>query len=416
MPSRQYHTKSRHGCANCKRRKIRCGEERPQCRHCSKLGWKCPFLESDPQGGSIVQLYKTGPASKESWSEKPGRVATGGFSRPAEDLHQFDEELIKQYSEATSLSISDRADVGLTFQTGVLDVALKWSFLQHGLWSLAAMHLRHDCAPELQSLYSDLASLHQDKALEKYIPQLKAITKENCDALFAFSLLLPPLRYSFLMASTEPFGAQEFITEMLNIFDYLVGATVVSTEADAWLLKGTLSQIITIRGLGSIIPQLTEEPKNALITLMSYISDLLGDPEGHGRQSPSHTENSRRLSAYKHSIEMLSNLFPSGDTSRRYLDATIGWPFFSGPDFIRLLKQNDSIALVILGYYGVALHSFRSIWWLGGLGARLVEAVSRVISPTYMQLLMWPLEKISSNGELPSGTDRLVNAALAGVW
>ncbi|KAH7366861.1 C6 zinc finger protein [Plectosphaerella cucumerina] len=40
---RRGHTKSRSGCFNCKRRRIKCQETRPACGHCVKTGLKCEY-------------------------------------------------------------------------------------------------------------------------------------------------------------------------------------------------------------------------------------------------------------------------------------------------------------------------------------------------------------------------------------
>ncbi|KAI1657427.1 hypothetical protein F4813DRAFT_389604 [Daldinia decipiens] len=40
---RRGHTKSRRGCYNCKRRRIKCQETRPACAHCTKTGLKCEY-------------------------------------------------------------------------------------------------------------------------------------------------------------------------------------------------------------------------------------------------------------------------------------------------------------------------------------------------------------------------------------
>jgi hypothetical protein len=45
---RRGHTKSRRGCYNCKRRRIKCQETRPACGHCTKTGLKCEY-PSAPQ-------------------------------------------------------------------------------------------------------------------------------------------------------------------------------------------------------------------------------------------------------------------------------------------------------------------------------------------------------------------------------
>ena len=40
---RKGHTKSRRGCFNCKKRKIKCQEKRPACDHCTKAGLICEY-------------------------------------------------------------------------------------------------------------------------------------------------------------------------------------------------------------------------------------------------------------------------------------------------------------------------------------------------------------------------------------
>ncbi|KAI8960621.1 hypothetical protein F5Y11DRAFT_262745 [Daldinia sp. FL1419] len=40
---RRGHTKSRRGCYNCKRRRIKCQETRPACENCTKTGLKCEY-------------------------------------------------------------------------------------------------------------------------------------------------------------------------------------------------------------------------------------------------------------------------------------------------------------------------------------------------------------------------------------
>ncbi|KAK3387680.1 hypothetical protein B0H63DRAFT_470694 [Podospora didyma] len=46
---RRGHTKSRRGCYNCKRRRIKCQETRPECGHCVKTGLKCEYPTTLPQ-------------------------------------------------------------------------------------------------------------------------------------------------------------------------------------------------------------------------------------------------------------------------------------------------------------------------------------------------------------------------------
>lgn len=40
---RKGHTKSRNGCYNCKRRKVKCQENLPECYHCMRIGLACKY-------------------------------------------------------------------------------------------------------------------------------------------------------------------------------------------------------------------------------------------------------------------------------------------------------------------------------------------------------------------------------------
>ncbi|QKX61385.1 uncharacterized protein TRUGW13939_08533 [Talaromyces rugulosus] len=45
---RPQHRRSRNGCLTCKRRKVRCNEEKPRCYHCDRLSLECVWNDSEP--------------------------------------------------------------------------------------------------------------------------------------------------------------------------------------------------------------------------------------------------------------------------------------------------------------------------------------------------------------------------------
>jgi len=51
-PGRKGHFKSRYGCFNCKRRRVKCNEEHPECQPCRRLGLLCDFPARQGPGGS----------------------------------------------------------------------------------------------------------------------------------------------------------------------------------------------------------------------------------------------------------------------------------------------------------------------------------------------------------------------------
>ncbi|TGZ83982.1 hypothetical protein EX30DRAFT_393518 [Ascodesmis nigricans] len=67
MPARRSHTKSRNGCANCKRRRIKCDEVKPTCNNCSKHAIQCDFeSRNDKEQATTPGSTTTGSASPSS--------------------------------------------------------------------------------------------------------------------------------------------------------------------------------------------------------------------------------------------------------------------------------------------------------------------------------------------------------------
>lgn len=88
---RKGHTKSRRGCFNCKKRKIKCQENRPECDHCIKAGVRCEYPTS---------TIKIARESDESQSPVPMVNMSGAplvSSFTMEDLRFFHHFLIYGY-------------------------------------------------------------------------------------------------------------------------------------------------------------------------------------------------------------------------------------------------------------------------------------------------------------------------------
>ena len=396
MPSRCFHHKRRHGCSNCKQRKIRCQEERPSCQNCIRLGGRCSFLDADH-----VERLATPPPAQQQPCADLGQTSLQFHLTPA-NLHHYDVELMIHYSTRTCLTVTDEVDLFPTWQSTIPALASSFPFLEHGLLALSAMHRRLTSLPHLRPLYTELARHHQGKALESYIPQLETITEESCPALFAFSSILPALSYSFLQSVESDLQGEDYVTRFVETWNFLMGATVVAKEAAAWIRQSILSPLLTLKSLENVLPCLSDEPHIALQGLVDQIAvdGWSSTPKGQDQnESPLAATQSVQLKqndTYKSSIEMLSNAFHTKDGKPPRLGAVIGWPVFVDKDFLQLLKRRDPMALTILAHYGAALHSFNGFWWLQDLGVRLVQSVSQILGSDFSQHLRWPLAKVSS--------------------
>jgi hypothetical protein len=81
---RKGHTKSRKGCYNCKRRKIKCQETRPSCSNCEKADLQCQYPDVSSRWASMAGALVVQPSASPTM-----------FSM--EDMHFFHHFMVRAY-------------------------------------------------------------------------------------------------------------------------------------------------------------------------------------------------------------------------------------------------------------------------------------------------------------------------------
>jgi len=114
------HTKSRRGCLCCKRRKVKCQEDLPECTNCKRLGFKCVYP------GSAASSSELSPAPV-----APLRTAPGTFTM--EDMRYFHHFLVTAYPPLPM--------GGDEVWKGVAALSHQYDYLVHSMLGLAASHL-----------------------------------------------------------------------------------------------------------------------------------------------------------------------------------------------------------------------------------------------------------------------------------
>jgi len=224
------------------------------------------------------------------------------------------------------------------------------------------MHIRLTCSPDQRPFYASLERQHLSKALESYIPQLGTNTEESCPARFAFSSLLPALSYSFLQAVRTDLQGEDYIKQFTRIWHFLLGATAVVKGERRWINESILAPLVTLESIENVLPQV-DSPRTALRGFLHQIrlSGLSAAPGGQGEhhrtQADALSSEARQRSLDEGRVEMLSNAFSTNTNQPPQLPAVIGWPVFIEGVFVQLLARKDPMALIILAYYGAALHT-----------------------------------------------------------
>ncbi|KAL7765433.1 hypothetical protein ACKLNR_003349 [Fusarium oxysporum f. sp. zingiberi] len=200
-PPRRSHTKSRKGCDTCKRRHIRCDENFPQCRNCTKHKIRCPYND--------VQVPD---AERSTTPDKPDLMwtpqieaaiaewqTTGIFPLPSLGIypapmpHLYSvEDLRLIYHVATlyyQLATIDANNFTLWTRhiPTLLRIGATTPYVMHALLAFSAMHIAFltDCP-----LVGSMAYEHRGIALKGLQEAIGSFSRETSDAILAASLVL----------------------------------------------------------------------------------------------------------------------------------------------------------------------------------------------------------------------------------
>ena len=421
MPSRRLHQKTRHGCNQCKARKVKasqtlsnsegafnlicpkqCDENRLGCSRCIRSGAQCSLVELQPSGLTLVKPRPTGSELTPTGEPHLGslEVPSSHFRRPSSQgdaveaplslqipirsqLSLLDLELMHHYSTITCFEISRIPAKQSTWQISVPREALTYPFLMHALLAVSAAHLMH-IRPSRQHIYEEAATKHQNLALTSSIPFLNNITPINCHALFALSNIVSVLSLVFPHPSAPPLSGlpSDPLDTILEFFTVIRGVKTVLSSAEEWIAQGPLATFTQHNWEPSLAP-LADDVKAAFECLERRVEEAADEPV--------------LCEAYARAIQRLKVAFQTDELIRDEPGLAFIWPVVVPEGYMMGLRNRTPMALAILGHYAVLLHSSNGPWWLEGRGRLLLEAVCQVLPSEWLSAVDWPQETIEKS-------------------
>jgi hypothetical protein len=384
MPStqtRRKHLKSRDGCLQCKRRKVKCDENGVvPCRPCTKSRHACSFV-----------------AAKTTILNAPRNPLTT-FS--ASTLLDF--ELLHNFSTKTAKTLADDQTF---FSITLVQLSFGYDYLLHSILALSAFHIahQHQNAPNPQESaeqtdkYRLTAYVHHDIALESYRHSLSDLNPQSCHSIFGCTCLL------FMLALARP-------RETYSNSHSLDPPALNTSSPDL----GTLltEWIILVRGIPSILsdPELVSSLRQGPISALfnsphtpSARKGIIDDHETMDAQASSFlTDLSSAFSLHsapgissicKSSIEKLHDALRGLRGSRDTVFA-FTWPYTVDPEFLELLEQKTSEALLVLVCYCVLLNNMTERWWIKDWPREMIRDVKGLVEGRWIEWLRWPVETV----------------------
>ncbi|KAG7444515.1 uncharacterized protein BT62DRAFT_995481 [Guyanagaster necrorhizus] len=365
MPPIRPHHKTRSGCRTCKQRKVKCDEELPMCKNCTRRGIECVWIDT-PRHDLVVPETST-YASSCSRENPPSTISrctrTGSF-----DLLTL--ELIHHFATATSHSFSSDPATANVWRTIVPKIAFdpRNQCLLHAILAMSALHAHH--ADPTAGHYAVAASnYHWQAKTESHRAEMDG--RMDVHAIF-ITLSLIAL-YEFATASIVSLYSE---SNEWHTMIRTMSAKVTRVWPQLW--NGVLRPM-----LGTLAPTIISTPLEE--PFPSPLSTLLSTAD-----SPPDVEELHDVSVYatyKDSIRIFQKSWTASFQKDYCMHASGIWWSQVPNTFFRLLAERRPRALIILAHYCVMMKRMAEDgpWWVrkqwGNEAARIVSALDARWSP-----------------------------------
>ncbi|RHZ66721.1 uncharacterized protein CDV56_104761 [Aspergillus thermomutatus] len=382
MP-RRAHKKSRNGCLECKRRHIKCNENRPICSNCTVSERVCEYginvfkvirpVDSPIHSAASTSLSPATnlPSGRSSLSPNPGTLQ----DPPVNMLHM---ELFYHLSTDTFLVFDSRKSADQFFS--IMPHLLQSPYMVNELLAFSALHLstKH---PERREYYRNHAAQLQTHALAIFNETELEVNQETCVPLFFFSAILGLHTLCDVLVYREN-DFEQVVDKFVHCFRLYRGVRAICGKAWDMLHQSVLK------------PMLVDGQ-----SLYRFDGRL-----GAGCDKLLNLVRAAKLGAtltniYKQAIEYLqssTNALMAAGSLAGNIHGTTGWPVLVSQEYIDLLMQRRPEALVILAHYAILLHSCRDSWMFGDGGQFLIESIRDFLGLDWAEWLEWPIKALNS--------------------
>ncbi|KAK2767570.1 hypothetical protein FQN54_003728 [Arachnomyces sp. PD_36] len=415
MPCRRTHPKSRHGCANCKKRRVKCDEQRPRCRNCINRNLECHYASSGslvwPASDAIQQRQTSSTpdtqpspfptqSSDGSDTQQPvahttgsiddfGRVINNGPVPPVPNLNLPDLELMLQWCTSTYSALSRDESTREIWQVIVPQEAVSQPFLMHGMLALSSLHIARLSSDTRRSTYMGIAVGHQNQALALFRPILGSINASNCNATFALSSIVTVFAFGFPQPS-GPMDTLAAVDDLYQVFLLSRGMQQVLRSCQNWVLDGALGPVIKLDDYNTGLP---DDAKNAIQRLREVNESL-------DKRDSRHETN-----IYKAAIDELEIVLDRIYGNPKKANIAVMWAIKIPQRYLDLLREHKPMALAILAHYSVVLHHLRKHWWLEGWSVRVLGAIWSNMDAEWRSSISWAMDVARSDVSIvPPGT------------
>lgn len=316
--------------------------------------------------------------------------------------------LLRHFESSTIKSMSYGTVPQQAWCVAIPDLVLKHNFVLRGVLAVTALHLSTSLEhADAQDEYRNLAAAELNAGLAQYITEVRRVTSDNTEALFAFSTAIS-LFASFqattecenLLGSIHLNSTQKTITRAVQTISRglrtLRGVKVILVPGWAKLRDGPLRSVVQRESWSAAnsIAEIHLDKDRRLQGLESMWSNQHRSYHDYFdtlRQAWQHLRGSFALvwRLIDTSSSDPSNIGPSFDWT-----SIFHWPVQCSLEFIFLLEQQCIEAWVLLAHYAILQAEVKGLWWLKSSATNIVTTAALIIGTNNWGWITWPAANI----------------------
>ncbi|KAH7397820.1 hypothetical protein BKA64DRAFT_753543, partial [Cadophora sp. MPI-SDFR-AT-0126] len=422
------HKKTRTGCTQCKRRRVKCDESKPSCQNCHRNDLSCslkfltpitstsrnegrpPLQHSEKSRRALISMY---PISSTLIPELSPSHFTSQIN---ELLHHYTTTLYKNLSGERSRSV---------WRVEMPILGISHPFVLSGLLSLSALHLS-SLIPSRRRELLTYAISQEFAALPSFRATMANCTPKSVDAVFTFA----GNAICYVMASPrDMYGGDEEQQQadrcrlpsrnddQAHWFIMMRGLMAFLSKNWSGIAKGPFAPLlcgdpgpvyasynpddghfVELEGLFES-PSSSSPASNLISSRYSFASQgkplIRPNPSFSSTPSPP-SKSSQNLATYHSALLELRRVSALPYSPHRticFKTAAHMWPGSVSQDFVELIYERDPTALVLLAHYCVLLKKVDHVWYLKGLGTGMLENIWCVLGEEWRPWVRWAREQ-----------------------
>ncbi|CZR69101.1 uncharacterized protein PAC_19002 [Phialocephala subalpina] len=375
---RRVHRKTRLGCAQCKKRRVKCDEGRPSCANCVRNFLPCSLEFLTPS----KPLHFLAPGRKLLSPQKPAQHGPLDLHCPSSSMDLKSLELLHHYTSFTCLSLGAERDIQV-WQEIIPRIAQSYDFLLQGVLAVSALHLSTlQTSTVRRTELVQKAMRLQNLALPAFRHSLSLGNPDDIDAVFAFAGLVVP--YMLAISGSSPNQIPNLDNRHPHWFHSVRGLVLLLGKIWEQLMRGPF---VLLMKRSIVTDDYTINPDDVHFVELYQILQPRPSSSSHDVEA---------LAACRGALDELRRIAALPCSVCRTVNrvgAVYIWPGTVSQEFVKLLDQRRPEALVIFAHYCMLLKRVNHIWCFVGVGTNMLRAVEKELDVEWKPWIEWAVSE-----------------------